>query len=125
MTFECWQCGAVLTDLILPVSRRETCRACEAEIHTCRMCRHFAPNRLDQCLEERAEDVSNRELANFCDWFDPVPDAFSRTQGTGDDAAKAALAALFGDAPTEAPKSADANLEALNDLFSKPDDSKD
>jgi hypothetical protein len=117
--FSCWQCGEPLSDMILPVSRRESCRCCSAEIHCCRMCIHFRPNRLEACGEERAEDVSNRELANFCDYFAPSQNAFHEAK-PGDDQARNALEALFGhDEP--APAEPQDARKALDDLFGKPD----
>ncbi|MEM9300814.1 MAG: hypothetical protein AAGE01_01805 [Pseudomonadota bacterium] len=114
--FHCWQCGQALTGMILPVSRREACRACNAEIHVCRMCVHFRANRMIACAEERAEDVSNRELANFCDYFAPNPGAWQGATETATDAARDQLEALFGGDTPEPAKPDDAR-QALDDLF--------
>ncbi len=58
----CWRCGAALVELILPMSRREECKACAADQHVCKLCRHYAPNLSDACSEERAEDVNDWRL---------------------------------------------------------------
>ena len=61
------------------------------------MCRHFDPTVLGQCREEDAEEVLDKRKVNFCEWFLASPDAFDGQANAADDAAKLALAALFGD----------------------------
>ena len=99
----CWKCGAGLQGLILPMSRREECAAWGADQHVCRLCQHFAPQRAGQCTEDRAEDVVDKERANFCDYFAPRENAFRGAAGggaaSGDAVARAQLAELFGDEP--------------------------
>ena len=43
------------------------------------MCRHWNPGLRAGCNETRAEDVSARESANFCEWFLLNRDAFHST----------------------------------------------
>ncbi|MGB5332046.1 MAG: hypothetical protein WBM80_15765 [Woeseiaceae bacterium] len=50
-----------------------------------------------QCREDGAEDVTEKDRANFCDWFKPSESAFDSKGKSEADAAKDALAALFGD----------------------------
>lgn len=95
--YRCWQCGAELTGLIFPVSRREECAACRAEIHVCRMCRHYDPRVSDQCREERAEAVTDKTRANFCDYYDISPDAWQAGDKGGQSSARSAAEALFGE----------------------------
>ena len=40
------------------------------------MCRHWNPRLRTGCNETRAEDVSARDSANFCEWFFLNRDAF-------------------------------------------------
>ncbi len=106
-TFPCWNCGQNVADVPLPLSRHEYCPACAEALHCCRQCRLFAPDRADQCLEERAEHPTDRTAANFCDYFqlrDTLPD--STHDGGGGDA-RASLDALFGSAPDASDKSSD------------------
>lgn len=121
--FVCWRCGATLVELILPMSRREECSVCAADQHVCKMCCYYAPNLSEGCSEERAEEVSDKERANFCDYFSPVADA--HTPGESSDlAAEARLAELFGDPDTGTPTAADDQSDAakaraeLDQLFS-------
>lgn len=97
MEYQCYRCGSPLSGMILPVSRREECGKCSAEIHVCRMCVHFRANRQQWCAEERAEPPSSTERANFCDYFSPSDGAY---QSDGSDPNKEALdklSSLFGD----------------------------
>lgn len=93
----CWKCGAPLIDLILPMSRREECAACGVDQHVCRLCRNYDPNVSDQCKEDRAEVVAEKERANFCDYFEPKSDAFETKNIAAEQAARNQLADLFGE----------------------------
>lgn len=94
--WRCWKCGAELKELILPLSRREECPACRAELHVCRMCEWYDSRVSDHCREDRAEAVSDATRANFCDYFKLSTNTFSEKQHTQQSAAKAGLDALFG-----------------------------
>ena len=61
------------------------------------MCVHFDPAVSGQCREEDAEDVSEKEHANFCEWYTPSESAFNPDRKSAADEAKDALAALFGE----------------------------
>ena len=118
----CWKCGASLAALTLPLRRLEVCRACNAELHCCRLCEFHDVTVAKQCREPVAEEVKDRTRANFCDYFRPRPAAWTAP----DPAAKtvrADLDALFsggsrasgGPATTDDP--AARARAALEDLF--------
>ena len=118
--FHCWQCGEPLTGMILPVSRREECAGCGAEIHVCRMCVHYDPRVADQCREERAEQVTNKELANFCDYYAPNPDPHRPGKADATDEARRQLDALFGGGEPGEPSTSSSGVpKELEDLFRK------
>ena len=102
MTIElvCWRCGEALVDIPLPLSRRSECRACGAELHVCRLCENYDPKLAGSCQEDRAEEVSDKERANFCDYFSPQPDAYHPRDDSEKLLARAQLEALFGDNPS-------------------------
>jgi len=50
-----------------------------------------------QCREDGADDVTDKDRPNFCDWFKPSDKAFDATACADADTAQDALAALFGD----------------------------
>lgn len=92
----CYRCGASLSALSLPLSRQDQCPGCTADLHVCKMCVYFDAAVPRQCREDGAEDVTEKERLNFCDWFKPSDAAFDPNRKSEADAAKDALAALFG-----------------------------
>lgn len=112
----CFRCGASLAALSLPLSRRDACPACSVHLHVCRMCRFFDPTVPRQCREDDAEEVTDKERVNFCEWFVPDPDAFDPARARQSAAAEAKLAALFGEADADEPDDDDLRRKA-EDLF--------
>jgi hypothetical protein len=49
------------------------------------------------CNETRAEDVSDHEKANFCNWFEPGADAYQAKNEREPQSTRAQLDSLFGD----------------------------
>jgi hypothetical protein len=94
----CWKCGASLKAQPLPLGRRSACLACGAELHVCRLCRHFDSSKAKQCRERAADEVKDKVRANFCDWFQPKSGAFSINATNAAQAATASnpLDSLFG-----------------------------
>lgn len=92
----CWKCGASLADCTLPLRRLEECRACNAELHVCRMCEFYDTTVARHCRETIAEEVKDKLRANFCDYFRPTPSAYRPDGTSAADRAKAELEALFG-----------------------------
>ncbi len=92
----CYRCGESLAALSLPLSRRDQCPRCSADMHVCKMCSHYDSRVVRQCREDGAEDVTEKERPNFCDWFIPRDDAFDPNRKSEADAAQSALNALFG-----------------------------
>ena len=93
----CFRCGASLSALSLPFSRIDQCPECTIHLRVCKMCVNFDPTVSGQCREEDAEDVTEKEHANFCEWFKPSESAFDPYRKSAADMAKDTLAALFGD----------------------------
>ncbi len=92
----CYRCGESLAALTLPLSRRDQCPECSADMHVCKMCRHFDAGVVRQCREDGADDVTEKARPNFCDWFVPSENAFDPGRKSEADAAEVALDALFG-----------------------------
>ena len=65
----CAQCGRLLEVIGNAVGRRDTCPDCGADIHSCRMCRHFDPASAKECKEPFAEVPADKDDANFCEFF--------------------------------------------------------
>lgn len=92
----CWRCGASLKDLQQPITRLLQCAACNADLHVCRLCRYYNPRLHQKCDHDMAEPAREVDIANFCDYFTPRPDAYSAAGQAKADAARAQLEALFG-----------------------------
>ncbi len=115
----CWKCGESLAELLLPLGRRAQCPGCRADLHVCRMCEFYDPRVSRSCREPVAEDVQDKERANFCGYFEPRPNACSPSDENEARRARSELEALFGEeSQGEAQKvESDAAREALEDLF--------
>ena len=91
----CWRCGASLAELSLPLSRFDACKACGAELHVCKLCQFHDPVVAKQCREPIAEEVRDKQRANFCDYFQPRADAYQPPSSAAAQA-RAELDQLFG-----------------------------
>lgn len=116
----CWKCGASLGVLSLPLRRLEVCPECDLELHICRMCMFYNPNISDQCTEEGAEEVRDKERANFCDYYKPRSGAYQVCDSPQAKTVKSELNALFegsSEEEFEADDSSGSPNKALQDLF--------
>ncbi len=91
----CWKCGVALTELSLPLSRADECRACRAELHVCRMCRFYDTGKAKSCSEPVADEVNDKTRSNFCGYFVVAGGRFKPRTGAADEA-RTALESLFG-----------------------------
>lgn len=119
----CWKCGASLKELSLPLRRLDECKQCHAELHVCKLCEWYSTSVAKHCRETVAEEVKDKERANFCDYFKPRAGAFSSANPVASDRAKAELDALFGSSKSEASaqqtSAADRARMELENLFKK------
>jgi hypothetical protein len=97
----CFRCGNSLAAMSLPISRQDECPECAVYLHVCLMCEHFDASVPRQCREDGADDVTEKDRVNFCDWFSPSESAFDPGQKAQVESAKHSLDALFSD--TDAP----------------------
>ncbi len=51
--------------------RKDDCPSCHSALHCCLNCEFHLSSAHNQCREPAAEWVSDRETANFCDYFQP------------------------------------------------------
>ena len=115
----CWRCGATLKELPLPLGRLDECPKCRAQLHVCKMCAFYDAHLAKGCREKDAEDIADKQRANFCGYFKATAGAWHPPDAARGDAAKARLDALFGGAPVESkPDPARSRAEAL---FRGPD----
>ncbi len=117
----CWKCGAALADYTLPLRRLEECRQCGAELHVCKLCEFYSITVAKHCREPIAEEVKDKERANFCDYFKPRSGAYSAAGVTEAAKARSELDSLFGSQPASSaqPSAADQARAQLDALFGK------
>ncbi len=96
-TLHCYRCGYSLASLSLPLARLDECPQCRAELHVCRMCRHYDSSVARACTEDDAPEIRDKAHANFCDYFKPSPDAGDSAEWRREQQARAQLDALFGE----------------------------
>ena len=118
-TLTCWKCGASLADVLVPFARVAECPRCRADLHVCRMCEFIDPGVRRGCKEPVADDVSNRERANFCGYFTPAAGLGPGMEDGASQAARVELDGLFGLAPpsSASPGDADEARRRLDELF--------
>jgi len=90
----CYSCGAEIRVERKP-ARQDTCPKCGSDLHCCRNCRFYDPKAYHQYHEPQAEWVKDKEMANFCEYFEPreAPLAFDETSRR--EAARKKLQELF------------------------------
>ena len=72
--------------------RRDDCPHCGAELHVCLNCSFYDPSLTRGCRENQADEVREKDRANFCGWFEFRE---GRPGEEADDAARQAAAAFF------------------------------
>ena len=115
----CWKCGASLLEVPVPFARVAECPRCRADLHVCRMCELFDPGARRGCKEPVADEVSDRERANFCGYFTPVAGAGPGAEDGVAQAARTELDDLFGlpSSASASPSDADEVRSRLDELF--------
>ena len=118
-TLNCWKCRSALDDVLVPFARIAECPRCRADLHACRMCEFFDPGARRGCKEPVAEEVSDRERANFCGYFTPAAGAGPRAEDGAAQAVRSELDTLFGlsSRPDGSPGSSGEARRRLDALF--------
>jgi len=116
----CWKCGASLAQLSLPLMRQDVCKQCGTDLHVCKLCSFYDLAVAKHCRETIAEEVSDKQRANFCDYFVLNQHAFKPAASSV--ITKSALENLFGGnsaAPKDSAASVNEARNALDSLFKK------
>ena len=81
MSIQCFKCGKALPDTYkVMVARSDACPFCTADIRCCKMCHFYDPKSYNECRESNADRITEKEKANFCDYY--------KIGGSGNDAEK-------------------------------------
>jgi len=90
----CFHCQKALT-LDGKVFRKDQCPHCGSDLHCCRNCEFYDEYAHNRCREPQAEYVSDRERANFCEYFRFRSSEGNRAKSDAKEKAKAQWEALF------------------------------
>lgn len=117
--YRCYKCNEKLS-FDVKIGRRDMCPNCYAYLHCCKNCQFWDSSVHNECTENRAEFIRDREEGNFCLYFtfkeSPEDDKSEAEK------AKAGLQKLFGVAPaavSKAPQTAEDARKKLEELFKK------
>ena len=66
----CWHCQQKLE--ASDYQRENRCPACSKATHCCRNCEYYQPGIANSCKEPIADLVTDKDRANFCDYFSPA-----------------------------------------------------
>jgi len=88
MQGQCWHCGQQLVGA--DYHRESVCPSCSKASHVCKNCTFYQPGIANNCRETIAEPVTDKQRANFCDYFEPGKQTHSTTATNAENLTKAA-----------------------------------
>ncbi len=93
----CWNCGTLIeaSSGTLKVGKAEACPDCDLDLHVCKNCRFYDRTSYNECKENQAEWVRDKEKRNYCDYFEP--NTISISKGDKARGARSAFDNLFKD----------------------------
>jgi len=92
--FCCGHCGRELK-IEAKIRREEVCPACGEYLHCCLNCRFFTGGISRACSESQAEEVRDKEKANFCGFFLFAEGKSASPSGDAATSARAHFQSLF------------------------------
>ena len=97
MTRHCWKCGWEWTLPGQP-GRGDSCHQCGSDLRVCLNCLSYDARVAHQCRDRRADPVLDKNIGNFCEWFDMHRRPFAPSGGNSrESAARDQLKKLLGD----------------------------
>ena len=78
------------------IGRRDECPHCGEDLHACRQCRHYSPGAHNDCRENQAEYVADKERSNFCGYYQPAQGGPAEKKTSSKDDAEKMWEELFG-----------------------------
>ena len=112
----CWKCKKEIS--LEKVSRSDECPLCHADLHVCKACDFYESGAHNDCRETSADMVTEKERANFCDYF-RYKDSPGTLRQAQEPSANDSARAMFGLDPdiSSGKSKADAARDAFNALF--------
>ena len=98
MTRHCWKCGWEWTLSGQP-GRSESCPQCRSDLRVCLNCVSYDARAAQQCRDRRAEPVFEKQVGNFCEYFEFIRRSYvpPAEETSRESAARDQLKKLFGD----------------------------
>ena len=97
-TRHCWNCGTDYQSSRAP-GRLECCIGCNSDLRVCLNCISYDARAAEKCKDRRADLVSDKHLANYCEFFELARREYrSVTENQGrEESARDMLKKLLGD----------------------------
>lgn len=89
---KCVFCGTEI-EIVDRVGRLDECPNCKRDLHACLQCKLYDRSFHNQCRESQSGYITDKERANFCEFFDFGRDASAEKVAVDD--AKKKLDSLF------------------------------
>jgi len=80
----CVFCGAEVEIIDRKVGRMDECPSCKRDLHACLQCRFYDRSYHNQCRENQAAQVADKEKSNFCEFFEFGRDSEGENRAAGD-----------------------------------------
>lgn len=95
----CHRCGREI-QVLAKIARTDGCPYCHSDLKCCLNCALHDPGANNQCREPQAEWVTDKDKANFCEFFElreasPLRHPGLAGASPGDDRGRTAFDALF------------------------------
>lgn len=74
------------------IGRRDVCDYCYGDLHSCVSCHFYDKSSYNECREPMADRITEKEKANFCDYFQLETNYDTISQDTTQDLLDAAEA---------------------------------
>lgn len=88
----CFQCQTEI-QFVDKLTRKEECPKCHADARVCKNCEFYDPKVYNECKENQADPIREKERSNLCDYFQPHSRGASKKDSAA--ALRAAAEALF------------------------------
>lgn len=88
----CSFCGFEI-EIIVRIGRLDECPSCRRDLHSCLQCRLYDRSLHNQCKETQSGYITDKERANFCEFFELGRDAKGERRAQSD--SKKKLEELF------------------------------
>lgn len=87
----CFSCQAEV-NFVERVSRKDECLKCGADVRVCKNCAYYDAKVYNECRENQADPIQEKERSNLCDFFTPSQGNSNHKKDQAEELRKAAEA---------------------------------